>query len=148
MWCTGLVAPRHVGSSRTRARTRVPCIGRWILNHCSTREALCLNFLSLCLPSSSDGSTSDDILFFSLPGDSNRKILGTYPALARGYNRRGSEACFPNSDTVCQRKSALPGRTSITSGEVVGYIIFLIFSLLPSLSFFLFLSLFIKTSTL
>ena len=38
MWCTGLVAPRHVGSSRTRARTRVPCIGRWILNHCATRE--------------------------------------------------------------------------------------------------------------
>ena len=31
MWHTGLVAPRHVGSSRTRARTRVPCIGRRIL---------------------------------------------------------------------------------------------------------------------
>ena len=39
MWLTGLVAPRHVGSSRTRARTRVPCIGRQILNHCTTREA-------------------------------------------------------------------------------------------------------------
>ena len=38
MWCTGLVAPRHVGSSGTRAQTRVPCIGRWILNHCPTRE--------------------------------------------------------------------------------------------------------------
>ena len=32
-----LAAPRHVGSSRTRARTRVPCIGRQILNHCATR---------------------------------------------------------------------------------------------------------------
>ena len=32
LWCTGLVASRHVGSSRTRARTRVPCIGRQILN--------------------------------------------------------------------------------------------------------------------
>ena len=32
--------PRHVGSSKTRARTRVPCIGRQILNHCATREAL------------------------------------------------------------------------------------------------------------
>ena len=39
LWRTGLVAPRHVGSSRTRARTRVPCIGRWILDHCATREA-------------------------------------------------------------------------------------------------------------
>ena len=27
-----------MGSSQTRARTRVPCIGRRILNHCATRE--------------------------------------------------------------------------------------------------------------
>ena len=39
MWLTGLVALRHVGSSQTRAQTRVPCIGRQILNHCATREA-------------------------------------------------------------------------------------------------------------
>ena len=31
MWRMGLVAPRHVGSSQTRARTRVPCTGRRIL---------------------------------------------------------------------------------------------------------------------
>ena len=36
----GPVALRHVGSSRTSNRTHVPCIGRWILNHCTTREAL------------------------------------------------------------------------------------------------------------
>ena len=35
----GLAAAQHLGSSRTRARTRVPCIGRQILNHCATREA-------------------------------------------------------------------------------------------------------------
>ena len=35
---TGLVAPQHVGSSWTRDRARVPCIGRRILNHCATRE--------------------------------------------------------------------------------------------------------------
>ena len=39
LWLTGLVAPWHVGSSQTRARTCVPCIGRQILNHCATREA-------------------------------------------------------------------------------------------------------------
>ncbi|XP_024614844.1 A-kinase anchoring protein 7 isoform X2 [Neophocaena asiaeorientalis asiaeorientalis] len=39
-WLTGPAAPRHVGSSWTRARTRVPCIGRQTLNHCATREAL------------------------------------------------------------------------------------------------------------
>ena len=40
LWLTGLVALRHAESSQTRARTRVPCIGRQILNHCATREAL------------------------------------------------------------------------------------------------------------
>ena len=40
LWLTGLVATRHVGSSQTRAQTRVPCIGRQILNNCATREAL------------------------------------------------------------------------------------------------------------
>ena len=39
LWHTGLVAPQHVGSSRTRAQTCVSCIGRRILNHCATREA-------------------------------------------------------------------------------------------------------------
>ena len=40
LWRTGLVAPQHVGSSRTRARTHVPSIGRRILNHRTTKEAL------------------------------------------------------------------------------------------------------------
>ena len=44
LWRTGPVAPRHVGSSQTRARTRVPCIGRQILNNCATREAPMLFF--------------------------------------------------------------------------------------------------------
>ena len=39
LWHTGLVPQWHVGSSWTRARTRVPCISRRILNHCATREA-------------------------------------------------------------------------------------------------------------
>ena len=46
LWLTGPVAPRHVGSSHTRARTRVPRTGRQTLNHCATREALVL-FLTL-----------------------------------------------------------------------------------------------------
>ena len=49
LWLTGLVAPRHVGSSQTRARTRVPCIGRQILNHCASREAPFAYLLSVYL---------------------------------------------------------------------------------------------------
>ena len=51
MWLMGLVAPRHVGSSQTRARTRVPRIGRQTLNHCATREALIGRFSESCLGS-------------------------------------------------------------------------------------------------
>ena len=39
LWLTGPVAPRHAGSSQTRARTRVPRTGRRTPNHCATREA-------------------------------------------------------------------------------------------------------------
>ena len=42
LWPMGPVAPRHVGSPQTRARTRVPCISRQTLNHCTSREALFL----------------------------------------------------------------------------------------------------------
>ena len=45
----GLVAPKHVESSQTGNRTQVSCIGRWILNHCATREVqralYCLRYL-------------------------------------------------------------------------------------------------------
>ena len=33
LWCTGLVAPQHVGPSQTRDGTRVSSIGRQILCH-------------------------------------------------------------------------------------------------------------------
>ncbi|XP_060024103.1 transcriptional activator Myb isoform X2 [Lagenorhynchus albirostris] len=50
-WLMGPAAPWHVGSSWTGARTHVPCIGRRTLNHCATREALCIFFSHLLLRS-------------------------------------------------------------------------------------------------
>ena len=50
LWLTGLVAPRHAGSSQTRARTRFPRIGRQTLNHCTTREAPVGRFLTTVPP--------------------------------------------------------------------------------------------------
>ena len=44
LWPTDLAALRHVGSSRTRARTHVPRIGRRTFNHCATRDAPTLSF--------------------------------------------------------------------------------------------------------
>ena len=48
LWHMGLVALQRVGSSQTRDRTCVPCIGRQILIHCTTREVL--SFTSFNLP--------------------------------------------------------------------------------------------------
>lgn len=42
-----LVAPRHVGSSRIRDGTHVPCIGRWILTPGPPGEPQTLDFLRL-----------------------------------------------------------------------------------------------------
>ena len=44
---TGPAAPRHAGSSQTRAQTHAPCISRQTPNHCATREAPYLPFYSL-----------------------------------------------------------------------------------------------------
>ena len=41
----GLVAPKHVESSWTKDLTRVPRIGRQILNHWTTREVPLLGYL-------------------------------------------------------------------------------------------------------
>ena len=60
MWHTGLVARQHVGSSQTRARTRVPCIGRGILNHCTTREGLEGGFLTTAPPGKSLSNFQND----------------------------------------------------------------------------------------
>ena len=43
-WLTGPAAPRHTGSSQTRARTRAPCTSRQTPNHCATREAPTFTF--------------------------------------------------------------------------------------------------------
>ena len=40
LWCVGLFALWHVGSSQTRDQICVPCTGRWILIHCTTRGVL------------------------------------------------------------------------------------------------------------
>ena len=47
-----------MGSSQTRARTRVPCIGRWILNHCATMEVQVFLFLQSILTWGLDSSLS------------------------------------------------------------------------------------------
>ena len=54
-WALGLVAPLHVGSSRTEDRTCVPCTGRWILHHWTMKEVL--NMFLKCQETSTIPST-------------------------------------------------------------------------------------------
>ena len=72
LWHTGLVAPWHVGSSQSRARIRVPCIGRQILNHCATREVQEL-FLQFCVFFTSGREPEEPV---DLPITKNQR--GTY----------------------------------------------------------------------
>ena len=65
LWLTGPAAPRHVGSSQTRARTRVPCISRQIPNHCATREARVLCFVTnACTHFSNNPSPEFGVTFY------------------------------------------------------------------------------------
>ena len=45
LWSMGLVALWHVGSSWSRDRTPIPCVGRLILIHCATRDVQKVCFL-------------------------------------------------------------------------------------------------------
>ena len=95
---TGPVAPRHVGSSRTRAQTRVPCISRQTLNHCATREA---RFPNLWQPRQETQEGSVELLFrFWLSG-------------SQGWERKScSRQGCSGKDWRSQRQP--PGRTQGT----------------------------------
>ena len=66
MWLTGIVAPQHVGSSQTRARTRVPCISRQILNHCATREAPIISLSKFSTPFSLSSLSGTPVIHISV----------------------------------------------------------------------------------
>ena len=69
----GLVAPWHVGSSWTREQTSAPYIGKWLLNHWTTREAQ-----SRCIFKA---------LFLSSPSSSRRFLQGS-PCPVSGRSAR------------------------------------------------------------
>ena len=87
----GLCCLWHVGSSRTRARTCVPCTGRQIPNHCATREALniVLEVLATAIREEKEIKgiqigkeeiklslfADDMILYIENPKDATRKLL-------------------------------------------------------------------------
>ena len=55
----GLVAPRHLESSRTRDGTCALCVGRQILNHWTTRE---VHVVVLILPQQAVSGEKSDVL--------------------------------------------------------------------------------------
>ena len=59
----GLIAPRYMGSSRTRNQTHVLCTHRWILNYWTTREVQDLYFFKISIKSwQADGFTKRTLL--------------------------------------------------------------------------------------
>ena len=84
----GLAAPRQVGSSQTRDRTCVPCTGRWILNHCTTREVLDIFSVKKKLWGFPGGAVVE-----SLPA--NAGDTGSRPGLGRSHMLQSNWARAP-----------------------------------------------------
>ena len=71
-----LVAPQLVESSWTRDRTHVPCIGRQILNHWTTREVLLKIFKRRFQLLKRKLETFDELLeIFKQESDQNRRTF-------------------------------------------------------------------------
>ena len=80
-WHKGLVVPLHVGPSRTREGTHVPCIGRQILNHWTTREVQ-YNVFTAALPKWSECSIPGGTAVKNPPADAgDTKDAGSIPGL-------------------------------------------------------------------
>ena len=79
----GPVALWHVGSSQTRARTRVPCIGRQILNHCTTREARVLIILFHIVQRTKSATKNVAIKFLALMAASGVNYVSTKPGTVK-----------------------------------------------------------------
>ena len=75
LWHTGLVALRHVESTQTTDRTRVPCTGRWIPIHCTTREVPVISFKTLF--------TSSNFFFFQ------QIFIDHLPCVWHNFRHRG-----------------------------------------------------------
>ena len=67
LWHTGSVAPWHVGSSWTRDRTYVPCIGNWLLNHWTTRKVPIAYSCLLCHSLGAIGAWVYLWIFYPIP---------------------------------------------------------------------------------
>ena len=72
LWCTGLGALRRVGSSRTRDGSRVPCVGRRVLNPWATREVWLLFFFVFSI-------TAYPRIFNSVPRATQQDLLLPLP---------------------------------------------------------------------
>ena len=88
----GLAAPWYVGSSQTRDRTCVPCVGRHILNHWTTREAPLVHLFPRLLRTVPSQGRSD---FVSLP-----RLLSIYVgnslSLPQGSHPPDSDSTLPH----------------------------------------------------
>ena len=81
--CLSLVAPRHMVSSQTRDQTCVPCTGRWILYHWTTREVSLSGFQL----SKSQYLSTRILLCLLTVNTLPNKIWGHHPITGRSENQ-------------------------------------------------------------
>ena len=89
-----------MGSSQTRARTRVPCISRQILNHSPTREAL-----GATLDRVVREDPSEEVTFSSIKDLSERKEGDKWIPGSKGVPVRGNSGYKgPEVETLGSRE--------------------------------------------
>ena len=110
----GSVALRHMGSSRTRNQTRVPCIGRRILNYWST--SYCCSVIQSCptLCNPMDCSTPGFPVLLSFPEGAQTHVLRVDDAIQPSSVAPFSSCpqSFPKVSNVLLEKSRTLGKPS------------------------------------
>ena len=102
------LGPWHVESAHTRNRTCVPCIGRCILNHWTTREVWESAFLR--------GSQVMPMLLVQEPHFENHCSNWCY------WTQRGKGDLPSNQTTSCHPGNALPKQTHKMMFKIKGFI--------------------------
>ena len=110
-----LSCPRHVGSSWTRDRIGVRCIGRWVLNQWTAREVPLLTLFIIFCPAlplcSPPVATLFSSLYFPISPPTN-STSGPLHGLFLGYSSH-TQFLILRSQVKCPLSSKAPLRCSI-----------------------------------
>ena len=94
-----------MGSSRTRAWTRVPCIGRRILNHCATGEVP-INWILLSEPQNEVASGGEAEMGAAWEPPHHRPCRGPHPRVHTDFWTTPHQQAAQETGRQCKRRNS------------------------------------------